>query len=132
MIKNFLKILLFPILGNVKSKPKIAPPAPLQSDTLFVFAASFACEPEATDYALGLNSDTSLSADLAGAGIGVDDVEIIFGEDRLAAINPMLHFIGARHPMGDANTLLLLSDRGYDPTTLNGDHIRFVGKCSVS
>jgi len=87
MIRNLFKLLFYPFLGNMRTKPKAPPTKPLNS---------------------------------------------VFGADRMAAIQPMLHFTGGRRPIGEANTLLLLSDRSYDPAALTGDRVTFVGTCAVS
>lgn len=131
MIRNLLKLLVYPLAGNIRTKPK-TPSAPLKSDALNVFAGQFTSELSATDYAMGLGDTGSLSADLAGATIGPDDVEVIFGADRIAATRPMLHFRGRRRDTGDTNTLILLSDRGYDGDAATGKTVTFLGICSVS
>lgn len=115
--------------GGAPAGPK---PKPLVSNQLNVFAGSFASELAATDYGMGIGGGTSLSADLGGAGIGPDDIEVIFGEDRITAASPMLRFAGPRRPAPDSNAYILLSDRGYDVDALSGDTVRFIGKCDVS
>ena len=113
------------------SKPKAAPVAPKRSDALNVFAGTFASEMDATDYALGITEGPSLSDDL-GAAVGMDDVEIIYGVDRISAARPHLHFTGRRRTSNESNTYLLLSDRGYDTDSMNDERIVFLGQCSVS
>ena len=114
------------------SKPTGPKPKPLVSKSLHVFAGSFASELAATDYGMGIGDGPSLSADLGGAGIGPDDIEVIFGADRITAATPMLRFISGRRPARDANAYLLLSDRGYDVDGLSGDTVRFIGTCDVN
>lgn len=112
-------------------KPKAAAVSPKMSDRLNVFAGTFASEMAATDYALGLTDMRDLSDDL-GAPVGVDDVEIIFGVDRISAARPHLHFVGPRRGSNESNTYLLVSDRGYDTATLQDERIVFLGQCTVS
>ena len=132
MIRNLLKVLFFPLLGRIKSQPKAPKVAPLLSDQVHVFAGAFVSEAAATDYAMGLNTDASLSADLGGAAIGPDDLEILFGQDRLIAARPMFHFHGAAPIPAEANAFIMLSDRGYDVSQLTGTTVQHIGKCDVS
>lgn len=132
MIRNLFKMLFFPLFGRIKSKPKAIKMAPLLSDQVHVFAGTFQNEATATDYAMGLGQNGSLSADLGGAGIGPDDVEIIHGETRLLAARPMFHFHGAAPVPAGANTFILLSDRGYDTAQLTSNNVQHIGKCDVS
>ena len=87
---------------------------------------------DATDYALGLVEDTSLSDDLGGAIIEPNDVEIIYGIDRISAARPMLKFVGRVKIASEANTYLLLTDRGFATDKLNDDRVSFLGQCTVS
>ena len=132
MNRNLFKALFFPLFGRIKSKPKAVKVAPLLSDQVHVFAGTFPNEATATDYAMGLGKSGSLSADLGGAAIGPDDVEIIHGEDRMLAARPMFHFHGAAPVPAEANTFILLSDRGYDTAQLTGSSVQHIGKCDVS
>lgn len=113
-------------------KPTGPAPNPLVSDRLNVFAGTLASEMAATDYGMGFSDGATLSEDLGGVDIGPDDIEIIFGAERISASAPMLHFRGPRHPTGEANAYILLSDRGYDVDALTGDTVRFIGMCDVT
>ncbi|SLN56233.1 hypothetical protein [Pseudooctadecabacter jejudonensis] len=128
MIRNLFKVLFFPLFGRIKSKP-VAPP-PLASNRVHVFCGEFASEAAATDYALGL-TDPNLATDLGGVGIGPDDAEIIFGQDRIMAARPMFHFT-APQPAAMGNTYILLSDRGYRTSALTGDRVIHLGLCDIS
>lgn len=132
-MRNILKLLLYPFLGNSRSTTKTAPSlTPVQSDKLNVFAGTFPSEIDATDYALGLIKGASLSDDLGGALIEPNDVEIIYGIDRISAARPMLHFVGPRQIASEANTYFLLSDRGYATDKLVDDRVSFLGQCTVN
>ncbi|WP_296420850.1 hypothetical protein [Pseudooctadecabacter sp.] len=130
MIGNILRVLFFPFLGRIKSAGPPPAPPPLSSARLHLFAGDFGSEVEATDYALGL-ADQTLAGDLGGAVIGPDDIEIIFGHDRIAAARPMLRF-SAPVPRSAANTYIMVSDRGYDASALTGHRVNYLGLCDVS
>lgn len=132
MIRNIFKILLFPLLGRIRSAPKPKPLPALQSGNLHLFAAVFGSEIEATDYALGQDPKNSLTADLGGAAIGPDDVEIVFGDNRISAALPMFAVPDGAKPPKGANTLILLSDRGQNCAMGAGDKLTYLGLCPVS
>jgi len=130
MIRNLLKVLFFPLLGRIKSKPKAPPLPPVQSDEVFIFAGRFGTEAEATDYALGLSRTATLSQDL-NAAIGPDDVEIIFGSDRLSAAMPMFQFRNRQGDPTGANTYIMLSDRGHAADGITGKTVTYIGKAAI-
>ncbi|WP_375279702.1 hypothetical protein [Pseudooctadecabacter sp.] len=130
MIRNLIKVTFFPLFGRIKSKPKQRALPPLKSARVHLFAGTFTTEVAATDYALGLSGDT-LAADLGNVAIGPDDIEIIFGAERIAAARPMFHFAGPV-PATKANTYFMLSDRGYDAGHLTGGRVAYLGLCDVS
>jgi len=124
MIRKFFKGL------GTKGPTNPPPLPPLQSDEVFVFAGTFASEAAATDYALSLSPTATLSQDLA-APIGPDDVEILFGADRLAAATPMFQFLVRAPDPDSTNTYILLSDRGYRADALTSQAATYIGKASV-
>jgi hypothetical protein len=133
MIRNILKKLLSPLQGSAHNTSNPTPSLnPIQSDKLNVFAGVFKSEMDATDYALGLVEDTSLSDHLGGAIIAPYDVEVIYGIDRISAARPMLNFVGPQRIASEANTYLLLTDRGFPTDELNDDRVSFLGQCTVS
>ena len=130
MIRNLLKSAFVPLFGRIKSEPRQPALPPLRSARIHLLAGQFTSEVEATDYALGLSDDT-LAGDLGDVAIGPDDIEIIFGADRIAAARPMFHSSGPI-PVTKANTYIMLSDRGYDMGQLAGARVAHLGLCDVS
>ena len=119
MIRNLLKLMLYPLLGNVRSKPKRmepsdrAVPPNANANRLHVFAGTFRSELEATDYCLtpmGKNQPEPLTRDLADAMIDTAEVEIVFGEARILAALPMMT---PRPDVGAANTLILIAEVAF-------------------
>jgi len=116
-------------LRRMLRAPAPAPAPPLLSDRVLVFAGNFASELTATDYALGL-SKTTLARDLGDVNFAPDDVEIIHGIARITAARPMFRFT-APVPATDANTYIMVSDRGYDASRLKRAQVTFLGMAEI-
>lgn len=140
-MKNLFKILFFPFLGIIRSKPKAATavPSATHPDRVHIFHGNFASELAATQYCLdpaSKNEPTPLMRDLPDAVIDPSEVEIIFGAERIGGAATML----ASDPsdllakIGADNTLIMIAEAAFCglPYTLNDTpHLRHAGAFNV-
>lgn len=127
-MKNFVRLLFFPLLGLLRSKEKSdsATPPHANPDRLHVFCGSFPSELDATAYCLDApskNEPEPLTRDLPDAMIDTSEIEIIYGA-RVDAAMPMLDPYGQSNlsdRIGNANTLILIAEKAFGglPYTLN-------------
>jgi len=139
---NMLRVLLFPLLGRMRTKEtsETAVPPAARSNRVHVFHGTFASELDATDYCLtplGKNEPEPLTRDLPDAMVDTAEVEIIYGHSRINAAAPMI----TNRPsdllsdIGTDNTLILIAEAAFGglPYTLNDTpKLRYAGAFDVS
>lgn len=140
IIRNLAKVLLYPLLGNIRSQDpsdSATPPGPPHEHTnrVHVFYGTFGSELAATDYCLtplGRNKPEPLTRDLPDAMIDTSEVEIVFGEARVLAAIPMLN---PRPDVGRADTIILIAEAAFGglPYSLNDTPVlTYAGAFEVS
>ncbi|MCF2871002.1 hypothetical protein L0664_07985 [Octadecabacter sp. G9-8] len=117
-----------------------ATPPPTNPNRVHIFHGTFASELEATDYCLtpvGRNKPEPLTRDLPDAMIDTSEVEIIFGQARIAAATPMFtpNPNGLLRDIGTDNTVIMIADAAFGglPYTLNDTPcLRYAGPYEVT
>lgn len=138
---RLLKIIFSPLFRVLRQKPAPMPQkgAP-QSNRVHIFHGTFATELNATRYCLDApsrNEPEPLARDLPDATIDTAEVEIIFGQDRIAVAVPMF----ATNPqalldqIGTDNTIIMIAEAAFMglPYALNDTPaLRYAGAFDVT